>query len=78
MLPRGTLWRLEITTPVAALLIEATNDSYRLPDKGVVGEHAIFDPAALDMPRLDEIPNGRGVLLLESRFHGWKKHLGAT
>ena len=54
MLPRGTLWRLEITAPVAALLIEATNDSYRLPDKGVVGEHAIFDPAALDMPRLDD------------------------
>jgi homogentisate 1,2-dioxygenase len=54
MLPRGTLWRLEITTPVTALLIEATNDSYRLPDKGVVGEHAIFDSAALDMPRLDD------------------------
>ena len=54
MLPRGTLWRLEITTPVAALLMEATNDSYRLPDKGVVGEHAIFDAAALDMPRLDD------------------------
>jgi homogentisate 1,2-dioxygenase len=54
MLPRGTLWRLEITAPVAALLIEATNDSYRLPDKGVVGEHAIFDPAILDMPRIDD------------------------
>lgn len=54
MLPRGTLWRLEITAPVTALLIEATNDSYRLPDKGVVGEHAIFDAAALDMPRLDD------------------------
>ena len=54
MLPRGTLWRLEITAPVAALLMEATNDSYRLPDKGVVGEHAIFDAAALDMPRLDD------------------------
>jgi len=54
MLPRGTLWRLEITKPVAALLMEATNDSYRLPDKGVVGEHAIFDAAALDMPRLDD------------------------
>ena len=54
LLPRGTLWRLEITAPVAALLMEATNDSYRLPDKGVVGEHAIFDAAALDMPRLDD------------------------
>jgi homogentisate 1,2-dioxygenase len=54
MLPRGTLWRLEIATPVSALLIEATNDSYRFPDKGIVGEHAIFDAAALDMPRIDE------------------------
>ena len=54
MLPRGTLWRLEITAPVTALLIEATNDSYRLPDKGIVGEHAVFDAAALDMPRIDE------------------------
>ena len=36
---------------VAALLIEATNASYTLPDKGLVGPHAIFDPAMLDMPR---------------------------
>jgi homogentisate 1,2-dioxygenase len=54
LLPRGTMWRLEIAGPLAALLIEATNDSYRLPEKGVVGEHAIFDAAALDMPRIDE------------------------
>ncbi len=54
MLPRGTLWRLEITAPVTALLIEATNDSYRLPEKGVVGEHAIFDAAVFDLPRIDE------------------------
>ncbi len=54
VLPRGTLWRLEPTTPVQALLIEATNDSYRLPDKGILGPHAIFDPAVLDMPRIDD------------------------
>ena len=54
MLPRGTMWRVEPTEPIVALLIEATNDSYRLPDKGLVGEHAIFDPAMLDVPALDE------------------------
>lgn len=54
MLPRGTMWRLECSAPVMILLIEATNSSYLLPDKGLVGPHAIFDPAVLDHPKLDE------------------------
>ena len=54
MLPRGTMWRLEPSAPTKLLLIEATNDSYRLPDKGLVGPHAIFDPAVLQAPTLDE------------------------
>ncbi len=54
VLPRGTMWRLECAEPVAALLIEATNASYMLPEKGLVGGHAIFDPAMLDAPRVDE------------------------
>ena len=54
LLPRSTMWRLETSEPVTALLIECSNASYRLPDKGIVGEHAIFDPAMLETPRLDE------------------------
>jgi homogentisate 1,2-dioxygenase len=54
VLPRGTLWRLELAAPLAALLIEATNGSYALPEKGLVGNHAIFDPAMLDVPAVDE------------------------
>jgi homogentisate 1,2-dioxygenase len=54
VLPRGTMWRLECAEPVMALMIEATNASYMLPDKGLVGNHAIFDAAMLDTPRLDE------------------------
>jgi len=54
LLPRGTMWRLECSEPVAALLIEATNGAYGLPDKGLVGPHAIFDPAMFDTPKLDE------------------------
>ncbi len=54
MLPRSTMWRLEVNQPVEALLIEATNSSYMLPDKGLAGPHAIFDPAMLDVPGLDE------------------------
>ena len=54
VLPRGTMWRLDCTEPAAILLIEATNASYMLPEKGLVGGHAIFDPAMLDAPRVDE------------------------
>jgi homogentisate 1,2-dioxygenase len=53
VLPRGTMWRLEVAAPVSMLLIEATNDSFRLPDKGMLGPHAIFDEAMLDTPVID-------------------------
>ena len=54
LLPRGTLWRVESPAPMAVLLIEATNESYQLPEKGIVGEHAVFDPAVLDVPAIDD------------------------
>jgi homogentisate 1,2-dioxygenase len=54
VLPRGTMWRLDCAEPTALLMIEATNASYMLPEKGLVGGHAIFDPAMLDAPRVDE------------------------
>jgi homogentisate 1,2-dioxygenase len=54
VIPRGTMWRVECRDPLAALLVEASNSSYALPEKGLLGPHAIFDPAMLDVPRLDE------------------------
>ncbi len=53
MLPRSTMWRLEVTQSMDILLIEATNSSYMLPDKGLLGPHAIFDTAMLDAPQID-------------------------
>lgn len=53
MLPRSTMWRLASDQPMDMVLIEATNSSYMLPDKGLVGPHAIFDPAMLDAPVID-------------------------
>ena len=53
VIPRGTMWRIECGRPLDALLVEATNSSYMLPDKGLLGNHAIFDPALLDTPRID-------------------------
>jgi homogentisate 1,2-dioxygenase len=54
VLPRSTMWRIECAEPVTALLIEATGSSYRLPDRGLVGAHALFDPGVLDTPRIDD------------------------
>src|SRR5690606_2674682 len=54
VIPRGTMWRISMREPLQALLIEATNSSYSLPGKGLVGNHAIFDPAVLDLPKMDE------------------------
>lgn len=54
MLPRGTMWRLEVKEPTSVLMIEATNSSYTLPDKGIMGPHAIFDPAVLEIPQIDD------------------------
>lgn len=53
-LPRGTMWRLEPSDPLAVLMIQATNSHYKLPDRGLAGPHAIFDPAVMDAPKMDE------------------------
>jgi homogentisate 1,2-dioxygenase len=55
LLPRGTMWRMNVRERVSALLVEATNDSYRLPEKGLIGNQAIFDPAILNVPKIDEV-----------------------
>jgi homogentisate 1,2-dioxygenase len=54
MLPRGTMWRLDASAPLDVLMIESTNTSYSLPDRGLLGPHAQFDPAILDTPRIDD------------------------
>jgi homogentisate 1,2-dioxygenase len=53
VLPRSTMWRLETEAPLKLLLVEATGGAYRLPDKGLVGPHAVFDAAILDTPAID-------------------------
>jgi homogentisate 1,2-dioxygenase len=54
VIPRGTMWRIEAASALNALLVEATNASYFLPEKGLLGPHAIFDPAMFDLPEIDD------------------------
>jgi homogentisate 1,2-dioxygenase len=52
-LPRGTMWRLEPKKPAGVLMIEATNSHFGLPERGLLGGTALFDPAMLETPALD-------------------------
>ncbi|MBY0447090.1 MAG: homogentisate 1,2-dioxygenase, partial [Hyphomonadaceae bacterium] len=52
-LPRGTMWRLTPQTPLAILAIEASNSHFTLPERGLLGPHAFFDPALLEAPGMD-------------------------
>jgi homogentisate 1,2-dioxygenase len=54
VLPRGAMWRIAPAEPTTLLLVECTEGSYQLPEKGLVGQHAIFDPAVLETPRIDD------------------------
>lgn len=54
LLPRGTMWRLEPGSATTALMIEASNAAFQLPERGLLGPHAIFDPAMLETPKLDD------------------------
>ena len=55
VIPRSTMWRLAPRVPMQLLMIEATDDSYQLPEKGLVGNHAIFDPAMLRYPEINDL-----------------------
>ncbi len=54
LLPRGTMWRLDAGSAFTVLMIEAAGGGYRLPERGLVGYNAVFDPAVLDTPKIDE------------------------
>jgi homogentisate 1,2-dioxygenase len=54
LIPRSTNWRLEPKAPMFILMIENTGSAYALPEKGIVGQHAVFDPAVLEAPAINE------------------------
>lgn len=72
-LPRGGMFYLE-GGPFRILTIEATNTHFTLPDRGLLGPHAIFDPALLQSPVID------GAFLARQKLTGdfkvWVKKRG--
>lgn len=54
ILPRGTLWRIEVSDTVQILLIESTDAPYRLPEDSMLGRHLPFDAGVFDVPAIDD------------------------
>ncbi|HEX5061669.1 MAG TPA: homogentisate 1,2-dioxygenase [Kofleriaceae bacterium] len=53
VIPRGTQYRL-VPTSVTRLLVIETTGELALPDRGMLGQHALFDPAMLRVPSPSE------------------------
>lgn len=49
VLPRGTTWRLAPTATTRLLEIETAGE-VGLPDRGLLGHHALFDPSVINVP----------------------------
>lgn len=53
LVPRGTTHRLAPTSPTTLLVVEAFSEVH-FPDRGMLGQHALFDPAVLEVPSPEE------------------------
>lgn len=54
VIPRGTNWRLETKDNCEILMIESSNSSYQIPDKGLLGPNAVIDPGSYDVPQINK------------------------
>jgi homogentisate 1,2-dioxygenase len=52
VVPRAMLTRLEPSEPTEAILVESAG-AVTFPDRGMLGLHALFDPAVIDVPTPD-------------------------
>src|SRR4029453_12638303 len=55
VVPRGTTYRFEPAAPTDLLVVEAYESRFQLPDKGLLGRHAVFDPALIEVPEAEAI-----------------------
>jgi len=53
LLPRGTAWRIEPKESSEFMMIEATSDAFKLPDRSSGGE-SVVDPMSFTLPRIDD------------------------
>jgi homogentisate 1,2-dioxygenase len=70
IVPRGTTFRFEPAAPTHLLAIEAIGSRYQLPDRGLLGRHALFDPAVVEVPEPEAIDEaGEFVVVVKRNGH---------
>jgi len=72
LLPRGTTCRLAPTSPTQLLTLEAFSE-IRFPDRGMLGQHALFDPAVIEVPSPEGSslgPDARGEWMVAIQREG--------
>lgn len=73
LVPRGTVYRLAPTSPTRALVLDS-RAPLGLPDRGLLGQHALFDPAVLRVPTPGEDstlrPDAQGEFELQIQLRG--------
>lgn len=52
VIPRGTIYRFLPSEETALLTVESTGE-VEIPDRGIVGQHALFDPSVIRVPAPD-------------------------
>ncbi len=71
IVPRGTTFRFEPDEPAHLLAIEARHSRYQLPERGLLGRHALFDPAVVEVPEAEAIDEaGEFVVVVKRDGHG--------
>ena len=55
VVPRGTTYRFEPAEPTVLLAVEAHGSRFTLPERGLLGRHALFDPAVIEVPEAEAI-----------------------
>lgn len=60
VLPRGTTYRLNAAKPSTFLVIESATE-IELPDRGMLGRHALFDPMVMRTPVLPDSESKDGA-----------------
>jgi homogentisate 1,2-dioxygenase len=55
VVPRGTTYRFEPTEASEVLVVEAHESRFSLPERGLLGRHALFDPAVIEVPDAEAV-----------------------
>lgn len=55
IVPRGTTYRVEPAAFTELLVVEAYESRFSLPDRGMLGRHALFDPAVIEVPEAEAV-----------------------